>query len=349
MPPKATDRSATAGTRCSSWPTRSTPSRTRCNADARPGRPSSGHGREVAEALAGSGFGDLDTALAAAEVDTGALTDALGAADTAAAMLAGQRAEIAVEPEDVALLELAPDVVQATVADAEHDAVAADTAERTAFAAESAARERYLAVSRLLTELRTAQNRIAPAAAADAELGGLTDVLLGRGANRLHMSLRAYVLAAWLREVAHAANARLRVLTAGRYSFVHVAGRESRGRAGGLGLEVLDQYSGKTRPTKTLSGGESFLASLALALGLADVVAAHSGGSLLNTMFIDEGFGSLDAESLDLVMETLDSLRGEGRVIGVVSHVDELRQRIPARLRVRRSATGSSVEMSLAH
>jgi exonuclease SbcC len=112
---------------------------------------------------------------------------------------------------------------------------------------------------------------------------------------------------------------------------------------------VLDQYSGKTRPTKTLSGGESFLASLALALGLADVVAAHSGGSLLNTMFIDEGFGSLDAESLDLVMETLDSLRGEGRVIGVVSHVDELRQRIPARLRVRRSATGSSVEMSLAH
>ena len=139
------------------------------------------------------------------------------------------------------------------------------------------------------------------------------------------------------------------MLTGGRYSFVHVAGREARGRAGGLGLEVLDQYSGRSRPTKTLSGGESFLASLALALGLADVVAARSGGTLLNTMFIDEGFGSLDAESLDLVMDTLDSLRGEGRVIGVVSHLDELRQRIPARLRVRRSASGSSVQMSLAN
>ena len=160
------------------------------------------------------------------------------------------------------------------------------------------------------------------------------------------MSLRSYVLAAWLHEVAAAANDRLRVLSGGRYTFVPSTARESRGRTGGLGLDVLDEYSGKSRPTKTLSGGESFLASLALALGLADVVAGQTGVGLLNTMFIDEGFGTLDADSLDLVMETLDSLRGEGRVIGVVSHVDELRQRIPSRLRVLRSAAGSTVELT---
>ena len=226
--------------------------------------------------LAGSGFADLDTALAAAEVDTGALTDALAAADAAAASVAGQLPRPPSNPTTCALLELAPDRScgdsTPTRSSAADDA---DAAERTAFAADSAARRPHL--PRWPADRRTPDRRRsadAPAVAADAELGALTDVLLGRGANRLHMSLRAYVLAAWLREVAHAANARLRVLTGGRYSFVHVAGREARGRAGGLGLEVLDQYSGKTRPTKTLSGGESFLASLALALGLADVVAA---------------------------------------------------------------------------
>ncbi len=99
------------------------------------------------------------------------------------------------------------------------------------------------------------------------------------------------------------------------------------------------------RSAKTLSGGESFLASLALALGLADVVAAESGGVVLDTMFIDEGFGTLDADTLDLVMGVLDELRAGGRVVGIVSHVDEMRQRIPSRLHVLRGRTGSTLEM----
>src|SRR5690606_40978874 len=92
-------------------------------------------------------------------------------------------------------------------------------------------------------------------------------------------------------------------------------------------------------------GGESFLASLSLALGLADVVAAESGGTLLDTLFIDEGFGTLDATTLDLVMDTLDDLRAGGRVVGLVSHVEEMRQRISVRLRVRKSRRGSTLEL----
>src|SRR5439155_26634029 len=105
-------------------------------------------------------------------------------------------------------------------------------------------------------------------------------------------------------------------------------------------------YSGQIRPAKTLSGGETFLASLALALGLADVVAGQSGGTVLDTLFVDEGFGGLDAESLDEVMDTLDELRSGGRVGGLVCHGEELRQRIPTRLRVRKSRTGSVLELT---
>src|SRR5699024_9417996 len=126
----------------------------------------------------------------------------------------------------------------------------------------------------------------------------------------------------------------------GRYSFVHSDAGGARGKRGGLGLDVLDDYSGKARPANTLSGGESFLASLSLALGLADVVAGESGGALLDTLFIDEGFGTLDADALDMVMDTLDELRAGGRMIGLVSHVTEMRQRIPVRLCVRKSRAG---------
>jgi exonuclease SbcC len=130
-----------------------------------------------------------------------------------------------------------------------------------------------------------------------------------------------------------------------RFSFVHNDDAERRGKRGGLGLDVLDDYSGQVRSAKTLSGGETFLASLALALGLADVVAAETGGALLDTLFVDEGFGMLDADTLDEVMNTLDELRAGGRVVGLVSHVEELRQRIPTRLRVAKSRTGSRVEL----
>jgi exonuclease SbcC len=177
------------------------------------------------------------------------------------------------------------------------------------------------------------------------ELDALTDVVIGRGQNARSMSLRSYVLAARLEEVAIAASRRLRRMSQGRYEFVHTDEAGPRGTRGGLGLDVLDDYTGRKRPAKTLSGGESFLASLALALGLADVVAAETGGALLDTLFVDEGFGTLDPETLDMVMDTLDELRAGGRVVGLVSHVEELRQRIPTRLRVRKARAGSRLEV----
>lgn len=177
------------------------------------------------------------------------------------------------------------------------------------------------------------------------EIGALADLVAGLGQNARRMTLRAYVLSARLDEVARCASERLRRMSGGRYSFEVTDEADTRRVKAGLGLQVLDAYSGKPRSTKTLSGGESFMASLSLALGLADVVTAESGGTVLDTLFIDEGFGSLDADTLDLVMDTLDDLRAGGRVIGLVSHVEEMRQRIPMRLRVHRVGSASRLEI----
>ncbi|HWE90127.1 MAG TPA: SMC family ATPase [Pseudonocardiaceae bacterium] len=215
-----------------------------------------------------------------------------------------------------------------------------------AHAALDAARRRERNATALADRLAVAWAELAPVEAEFAELSALTDVVNGRGQNARQMSLRSYVLAARLEEVGVAATRQLRRMSEGRYSFVHTDARGTHGKRGGLGLDVLDDYSGQIRPTKTLSGGESFLASLALALGLADVVAAETGGAMLDTLFVDEGFGTLDADTLDLVMDTLDELRAGGRVVGLVSHVEELRQRIPVRLRVRKARTGSTVELT---
>jgi exonuclease SbcC len=159
------------------------------------------------------------------------------------------------------------------------------------------------------------------------------------------MRLSAYVLAARLEQVAAAATERLVRMSAGRYTLVHTdeAGG-GRGRSG-LGLRVCDAWTGVERDTRSLSGGESFIASLALALGLADVVTGEAGGAPLDTLFVDEGFGSLDDETLEEVIDVLDALREGGRVVGVVSHVSELRARIPARLHVRKGTHGSTVSL----
>jgi DNA repair protein SbcC/Rad50 len=152
------------------------------------------------------------------------------------------------------------------------------------------------------------------------------------------------VLAARLEEVAAAATVRLERMSNGRFQLVHTDERARRERRAGLELRVVDGWTGQQRPPATLSGGETFLASLALALGLADVVAAEAGGSRLETLFVDEGFGSLDERTLDEVLDVLDALREGGRTVGIVSHVAELRQRIPARVRVVKGRGGSHVE-----
>ncbi len=174
----------------------------------------------------------------------------------------------------------------------------------------------------------------------------LADTVGGTGGdNTLRMRLTSFVLAARLEKVAALANERLAVMGAGRYLLEHTDDRAARGARSGLGLRVLDQWTGRVRDTATLSGGESFMASLALALGLADAVRDEAGGLDLGTLFVDEGFGSLDDDSLEQVVSVLDGLREGGRAVGVVSHVADLRARIGHQVVVTKGTAGSDVEV----
>jgi exonuclease SbcC len=152
--------------------------------------------------------------------------------------------------------------------------------------------------------------------------------------NTKRMRLETYVLAAQLEEIVVAANVRLRTMTSGRYTLEHDDSRVKGGARSGLGLAIRDEFTGRARPTHSRSGGETFLASLALALGLAEVVTGQAGGITLDTLFVDEGFGSLDSETLETAMSTLDTLRAGGRTIGLISHVDSMKEQIPATLRI---------------
>ncbi|MDT2008289.1 SMC family ATPase [Rhodococcus opacus] len=293
-----------------------------------------------ADSLAATaGFGSVDDAEAA--VRTAARQGEIEAVLTAARDAEVGARSVLDDPEVVAVADAVP-VELASVQHA-HD-VAAEVV-NVAVAAASDAERRLLDLERYVGQLDKAAEAIAPLQAAHEELAALAEVIAGRGQNSRKMSLRSYVLAARLEEVAVSASARLGRMSSGRYEFVHSDEAGPRGRRGGLGLDIRDDYTGVVRSAKTLSGGESFLASLSLALGLADVVAAESGGVVLETMFIDEGFGTLDADTLDSVMGVLDELRDGGRVVGIVSHVDEMRQRIPSRLHVIRGRTGSTVEV----
>jgi len=158
------------------------------------------------------------------------------------------------------------------------------------------------------------------------------------------MTLTTYVLREWFVRVVEAANLRLDRMSSGRYHLERVEQGGRKNDRVGLGLHVVDRYTGKSRSTTSMSGGETFYTSLALALGLADVVRAEAGGVELDTIFIDEGFGSLDQERLEEVMGVIDELRNGNRTVGIVSHVTELKERIPERVEVRRSSdVGPSV------
>jgi DNA repair protein SbcC/Rad50 len=177
-------------------------------------------------------------------------------------------------------------------------------------------------------------------------LSALADTAAGRGDNTYRMSLNSYVLAGRLEQVALAASERLVAMSDGRYLLQHSDAKAARGAKSGLGLEVVDQWTGHRRDTSTLSGGESFMASLSLALGLADVVQQESGGIQIDTLFVDEGFGSLDEQSLEQVMDALEGLRDGGRVVGLVSHVGEMKQRIGTQLQVLKGRNGSTLRIS---
>ncbi|MCD9594504.1 SbcC/MukB-like Walker B domain-containing protein, partial [Streptomyces sp. 8ZJF_21] len=221
---------------------------------------------------------------------------------------------------------------------------AATRALREVSAADAAARTRCEELDALSARAVADARRLAPLRADHDRIARLAALAAGTSAdNERRMRLEAYVLAARLEQVAAAASARLRHMSSGRYTLVHSDARSGgRGRSG-LGLHVIDAWTGSERDTATLSGGETFSASLALALGLADVVTDEAGGVRLDTLFIDEGFGSLDEQTLDEVMDVLDALRERDRTVGIVSHVPDLRRRIPAQLEVVKGREGSAV------
>ncbi|MET1052225.1 MAG: SMC family ATPase [Mycetocola sp.] len=233
----------------------------------------------------------------------------------------------------------------------------APAAERLAAAAD--ARDRALQAAHLLADRVTQLSAVVTRVHADHDastrlrgefdrLRALSSAVQGNEPNTKRMRLETYVLAAQLEEIVAAANTRLRTMTGGRYTLQHDDSVQYRNTRSGLGLAILDEHTGRARATHSLSGGETFLASLALALGLAEVVTNQAGGITLDTLFIDEGFGSLDGETLEIAMSTLDSLRSGGRTIGLISHVDAMKEQIPAKLRVTVTASGSSrVDASL--
>lgn len=170
---------------------------------------------------------------------------------------------------------------------------------------------------------------------------------VAKGDNSQRITFERYVLAAYFDEIIAAANLRLGKMTGSRYALKRKEDK-GKGRAQqGLELDVFDNYTGKARHVKTLSGGESFKASLSLALGLADVVQSYSGGISLDTLFVDEGFGSLDPESLDSAIQCLVEIQQSGRLVGVISHVSELKERIRSVLEICPMKEGSFVKLSV--
>jgi exonuclease SbcC len=192
-------------------------------------------------------------------------------------------------------------------------------------------------------ETRAAAEALTKAKREAAALIRVANLANAGDANLRNVDLPTYVLIRRFEEVIDAANSRLGPMSDGRYRLERSETKEAtRSRRTGLALRVMDNLTGQARDPRTLSGGETFYVSLALALGLADVVTAEAGGISLETLFVDEGFGSLSDEALEAVLAQLHRIRAGGRVVGVVSHVEALKQAIPDRIEVRRLPGGGS-------
>ncbi|MGP4049169.1 AAA family ATPase [Streptomyces sp. 2A115] len=291
----------------------------------------------LADAAFRAGF-DTPQAAAAALLDDAAHRELQRRLD------AWQQEEVAVravlaETETAAAAQRPPAELEA----AEQAASDAGRRVREAASARDATARRCTELDRLTVRAAASVRRLGPLREEYDRVARLATLTAGTSAdNERKMRLESYVLAARLEQVAAAATARLQRMSSGRYTLVHSDDRAGRGRSG-LGLHVVDAWTGRERDTATLSGGETFFASLALALGLADVVTDEAGGVRLDTLFIDEGFGSLDDQTLDEVLDVLDSLRERDRSVGIVSHVADLRRRIHAQLEVVKGRSGSVV------
>ena len=228
-----------------------------------------------------------------------------------------------------------------------------DALEQARSVAEEAAEraeQAWLALDKRIARLRDGEAQLSQSEQRCAEqeqqyalVGTLSEVANGQTGDKV--SLQRFVLSVLLDDVLVEASRRLYLMSKHRYRLLRVSDRAKGNRASGLDLEVEDAYTGKCRPVATLSGGESFLAALSLALGLSDVVQAYSGGIRLDTLFIDEGFGSLDPESLDLAVRALIDLQSSGRMIGVISHVAELKEQMALRLDIVSNRHGSQVRV----
>ncbi|QZY27709.1 AAA family ATPase [Nocardioides coralli] len=294
--------------------------------------------RRAEDCAAEAGFGSLEE-IGAAELpdeEITALDDAVRRHEVRLAAVL----EVLGDP-DLLASEAVPEVDLVAHEQSRHTAAERLSAAR---AAASRAEERTARLASLGGDLSAAAAAWGPARDQLALVDRMATLVDGSDAdNRLRMRLSGYVLAYRLRQVVAAANERLVGMTDARYRLEHSSDRGAGETRGGLSLRVRDDWTGESRDPATLSGGETFVVSLALALGLADVITHEAGGVELDTLFVDEGFGTLDAETLDHVIDMLDGLRDGGRVVGVVSHVAELRDRIPAQLHVRKTRTGSTL------
>ena len=333
--------------------------------------------RSLAESRSGldlrraSAVAERDLAQVALAARRTALQDSRGDFATVAqrvAALSAARASLSQRERDVAALATAREALAAAdaeladlVARAPEAADQAGTDEladkRRVLAAESQAAETDRAgLTSLVADLRARVVKVAEAfdrhdtvRAQTADVIALAALVRGGDGNLLSQPLSAYVVQTMFDEVLHVANQRLRAMLDGRFELQSTEGRTGRKLTGlGLGLEVRDLRTDTVRKTSTLSGGEGFCASLALALGLADTVRAHAGGIEIGMLFIDEGFGSLDIDRLDDVMSELGRLQADGRTVGVISHVTEMKRSIQERIDVREVSAreGSTLEVS---
>ncbi|MDR1916336.1 MAG: SMC family ATPase, partial [Synergistaceae bacterium] len=193
--------------------------------------------------------------------------------------------------------------------------------------------------SRVLKELKKSATALMKIEKEYAALKGLSDTANGK------LDFETYAQMAYFERVLRAANMRLKVMSQNRYILLRREDSIDGRKRNGLEIEVADSYTGKSRSANSLSGGESFMASLSLALGLSDVVQQSTGGIHLDAMFIDEGFGSLDTEVLELSVRTLSDMTGSNRIVGIISHVAELRERIDKQVRVEKTTSGSKIRI----
>jgi len=291
------------------------------------------------EACHSAGFDDIAAWRAALREDAEAAALAEAIRDFGE-RLATARAK-AVEAERAAAGLTMPDL-EAIEAEASRQRHAAQEAERQ----HGMARQRAEAAAALLDRLREADRAFAEAQARHGRVAALAELTAGK--NRLRLSFEGFVLASLLDEALAAANAHLARMLAGRFRLARREEPERANAAIGLDIEVLDEWTGQARPAGTLSGGEGFCAALALALGLSETVQAHAGARRIDTLLIDEGFGTLDEAALDTAMDVLAGLEAGNRLVGVISHVAELRTRIPAQLEVRPGLRGSTARFVVA-